>query len=111
MGIFSETSMDGATSSLITKANLHFVSFVSTKNSSWLHMDMNLGFSSSAGFGAGGTELMITLFTLSREHIDVLFTSLGSINIVLSWSPPKNMTCVRVNHITSNNCRSPIGGE
>ena len=54
--------MDGATSFLTTKANLYFVSFDSIKNLSRLHMDMNFGFSSFAGFGTCEIGFMAILF-------------------------------------------------
>jgi len=65
-------------------------------------MDMNLDSLSFVGFGADRIGLMATLFSLPIEHIDVHLTPVGCTNIVLPWSSQKNMTCVHVNHITSN---------
>ena len=41
-------------------------------------------------------------FTLPSEHIDVLFTFMYSVNIMLLWSLLKNMTLVHIDNITSN---------
>ena len=89
--IFSEISTGGVTSSLTAKANFYFVSFDSTKNSSRLHMDMNFGFFSFVDFRISGSHENSCTFPI--EYINILFTSVDSINIVLPWSPKEYDIC------------------
>ena len=42
------------------------------------------------------------LLALPSEHVDISLASMGSIDIVLSWSPQKYVTCIHTDNITSN---------
>jgi len=64
-------------------------------------MDMNLGSSSFVSFGRWNWP-HDNSFTLPREHIDILNTSIGSVNIMLPWSPQKYVTCIHIDNITNN---------
>ena len=64
--IFSEILAVGETFSLTTKERLCFIFFDYIKNPPRLHMDMNLGFSSSVDFRIGGIGFLTKLL-LSRN--------------------------------------------
>jgi len=64
--VFLGTSAVGETSSLTTKENFCFIFFDSIRNPPRLHMNMNLGFSSSVDFGIGEIGFIIKLLS-SRD--------------------------------------------